>query len=266
MARMNGFRRLVFCVLICAFNTSFAAISSVPTIRAHTPGYFEVIGAGSISNVDADGSIAVTSSETDTLHQTNNNAWNSWGGQLGVGYVYFLGHAVEYSDKVQWFPTFEPELNVYFNKYKNSGQVWRFGSPAFSQLTYDMPIYSTRLMLDGALTVISRSEYSAYVIGGIGGAWNRAKYSDKANAGLTCATTSISLNKNARPHFVWEVGAGAAYVLNDRTNLFVEYLYTDYGRLTASGGGSTGAITAPMTAAIFKLQTQAILLGLHVSV
>jgi opacity protein-like surface antigen len=271
MKWMNGCRPLLLSyTFLCVCSAAFAAapspkgISKIPT---HTPGHFEVIGAGSLSNVNAsNGTLTVTSSERDKLNQTNDNAWTSWGGQLGAGYVYFIGHAVEFSNTVQWFPTIEPELNVYFNKYNNAGQVWRFGSPAFNQLTYNMPIYSTRLMLDGALTVISKSESSAYVIGGIGNSWNRAKYSDKDNSGDVCNTASIGLNGHSRSHFVWEVGAGVAYVINNRTNLFLEYLYTDYGRLTASGGGSTGAITAPMTTANFNLQTQAVLLGVHMSV
>lgn len=54
-----------------------------PVHLGHTSGYFELIGAGSLSAVLAGTSqLGVTSNEVDTLVQTNRNALNSWGGQL----------------------------------------------------------------------------------------------------------------------------------------------------------------------------------------
>jgi hypothetical protein len=179
------------------------------TATTHTPGYLEIIGAGSLSNVRAgNGSLGVTSSETDTLQQTNNNKWNSLGAQLGLGYVYFLGDATEYSTKTQWFPMFEPQVNVYFNKYENLGNVFRFGNSANNELTYNMPIYSTRLMLDGALTIVSYKESSAFVIAGIGNSWNRIGYKDYDGSGAPCTNQSVHLSNHSRSHFVWELGAG----------------------------------------------------------
>jgi opacity protein-like surface antigen len=275
--QINRLRPLIYsCIFPVAIIMScidcpaaFAAQSS-PTLakkQAYTPGYLEVIAAGNLSNVNTRNStIAVTRSETDKLVQTNQNAWNSWGGQFGVGYVYFLGQAVEFSQATQWFPKFESEVTVNANKFNNSGDVWRFKNPAWNQLTYNMPIYSTRLMLDGALTVISRAETSAYVIGGVGNSWNRINYGDNANPGPGCTNASISLDKNSRSHFVWEVGAGLAYVISGRSNLFLEYLYSDYGTLSASGGGHSGPITAPTLSAKLNLQTQGVFLGVHVAI
>ena len=73
---------IVLCTLMLACPVTFAAShhAKKKLYNAHTPGYFEAIGAGSVSNVRAaNGHLGVTSSETDTLVQTNNNAWNSWG-------------------------------------------------------------------------------------------------------------------------------------------------------------------------------------------
>ena len=231
-------------------------------------GYFELIGAGSLSAVDAgDGLLGVTSSETDTLVQTNENDWNSWGGQFGVGYVYFRANAQKYAERTQWFPMIEPEVNVYYNRYQNKGDVYRFGSPTYNELTYNMSINSTRLMLDGALTVVSKRQWSTYVIGGIGNAWSRVKYSDSDKSGDPCVLANLSLNGHDSSRFVWEVGAGEAYDVTDKVRISFQYLYTDFGHITTSGHGQTGTITTPLLIpASFNLQAQALLLGLHVKV
>jgi len=245
--------------------TAFTAAQASP---AHTPGYFEAIAAGSVSQVNAgNGHLAVTSSETDKLVQTNNNSLNSWGGQLGLGYVYFISKAKRYSNHVQWFPVIEPELNVYYNDYQNKGDVYRFGSAAFNELTYNMPIHSTRVMLDAALTVASYKRFSTYLIAGIGDSWNRVGYSDKDNSGDMCDTQNVHLNTHTSSNFVWEAGVGVAYAFNNHAKLSFQYLYTDFGTLKTSGSGTSGTITNPtLSPASFNLHTQALLLGLHLSV
>jgi len=235
-------------------------------IQVASPGYFDVIGAVSISKVHAgNGYLGVTSSETDTLKQTNSSNWNSWGGQFGAGYVYFLGNAQRYSDCWQWFPMLEPEVNLYYDDYKNKGDVLLFGDPALNDATYNMPIHSTRLMLDAALTIVSKREYSTYVIAGIGDAWNRVGYSDSANGSAPCIT-NLNLSNHSSSHFVWEVGAGVAYAFNETAGLSFEYLYTDFGRIQTSSNGNTGTSTPLFSPASFNLHTQALLLGLHLSV
>lgn len=243
-------------------------LTSPAVFAAHTPGYFDVIAAGSISQVKAgNGRMGITSDETDTLVQTNDNNWNSWGGQLGLGYVYFLGNSQRNSEQLQWFPMFEPELNVYYNRYKNKGNVYRFGSPEFNDLTYSMPFQSTRVMLDGALTIESWRQFSTYVIGGIGNSWNRIGYSDAFKSSDGCSVQNLSLSNKTSSKFVWELGAGIAYAINNTVGLSFQYLYTDYGTLSTTAQGNTGALTLPLLSpARFTLHTQALLLGLHVMV
>lgn len=276
--KMKGFRLLILCFLVLTCSAAFATTDHSKhkykdykdykgaTAPHHTPGYFELIGAPSLSKVDPSSTLGVTSSETDTLQQRNMSNWNSWGGQLGVGYVYFIGNALRYSEHLQWFPKFEPEANVYYNNYKNHGDVYRFGSSAFNQLKYNMPIRSTRLMLDGALTIVSKRGFSTYVIAGIGNAWNRVGYRDTVNAGDVCNTQPISLSNHITSHFAWEAGVGLALAFNERLGVSFEYLYTNYGKYKTTSSGNTGLITAPViTPASFNLHTQALLLGLHVT-
>lgn len=249
---------------LLAVSVPDAAISPVKG-----PNHFEVIGALGIANLMAgDGYLGVTSSETDRLVQTNSSDWNTFTGQLGLGYVYYLHGAQRYSENTQWFPLIEPEINGYYlGRNSIKGDVWRFSSPAFNDMTYNMPIESYRLMFDTALTVVSKRQYSLYAIGGIGNAWNRIGYSDSDRSSIPCADQYLGLNTTTRSSFAWEAGAGLSYAFNNRFALSLEYLYTDLGQVKTPASGFTGAITAPVIVpANIKLTSQAALLGLHVAI
>lgn len=231
--------------------------------------HFEVIAGLGIAKLNAGNSeLGVTSSETDKLVQTNPNAWNTFGAQLGVGYIHYFGDARQYADKVQWFPSIEPEVNLYYLSSSSiKGDVWRFNDPNFNQLKYDIPLHSTRLMLDAALTVASWKKLSVYAIGGIGNAWNRIGYSDQdKDTSTPCTDQRLNLNKNTRAHFSWEAGAGLTYAANTRVSFSLEYLFTYLGTVQTSGSGYTGTITAPVIVpAHFNLRSQTALLGLHIA-
>jgi len=235
------------------------------------PNHFELIGALGVARLNTGNSnLGVTSSETDRLVQTNSNNWNTFAGQLGIGYVYYFANAQRYSDQLQWFPSVEPELNAYYLS-KNSavtGDVWRFGSPAFNQLTYKIPVRSSRLMLDAALTILSQQQFSLYAKGGIGNAWNRISYSDIDNEpNDPCPNQRLHLNSNTRSNFAWEAGGGVSYAFNDRVALSLEYLYADLGNTRGSAYGNTGTITVPVIVPPrFNLVAQTGLLGIHIAI
>jgi opacity protein-like surface antigen len=233
--------------------------------------HFEILGGPGVSQLSASnsslGSLGVTSSETDKLVQTNANAWNTLAAQLGAGYVHYFGNAQQYSEQVQWFPSIEPELNVYYLSSNSiDGNVLRFGSAAFNDLTFDIPIRSTRLMLDAALTIVSWKKLSIYAIGGIGNAWTRVGYKDTANDGNPCPEQRLDLNNKTNSNFAWEVGAGMTYAFNERFALSGEYLYAGLGNVKTAGSGNTGTITSPVIApAKFNLRSGAGLLVLHIA-
>lgn len=231
--------------------------------------HIDIIGALGVASLSVnDGYLGVTSSEIDRLVQTNGNDWNTFAAQAGIGYVYYLRNYDPFSDQAQWFTAIEPELNGYYlGQSSIKGDVWRFGSPEFNDMTFNMPIDSYRLMLDGALTVVSKKQYSLYAIGGIGNAWNRVGYSDADRNGIPCADQFLDLNSTTHSSFAWEVGAGLSYAFNNRIALSLEYLYADLGSIKTPGTGFTGTITAPvLDPANFKLTSQAALLGLHIAI
>lgn len=230
--------------------------------------HFEVIGALGIAKLNAGNSeLGVTSSETDKLVQTNANNWNTFAAQLGVGYVYYFRRGKLYTDNAQWFPSIEPQLNLYqLSSNSVKGDVWRFNSSAFNQLKFDIPVHSTRLMLDAALTIVSKKQLSLFAIGGIGRAWNRVSYSDTDNGNVPCANQRLNLNSRSNSNFAWELGAGLNFAFNDRVGLSVEYLYTHLGPVKFSSNGSTGTITRPVIVTNkFNLNSQTALLGLHIA-
>lgn len=236
---------------------------------AKTRNHFEIIGALGVAKLSANNStLGVTSSEIDTLVQTNSGSWNTFAGQLGLGYIYYFRNARPYSDSAQWFTSVEPQVNIY-HLASNSvdGDVWRFESSDFNQMTYDIPVHSTRLMLDATLSVLTWKKLSVYAKGGIGNAWNRIGYSDTDNADDSgIVNQRLDLNNRTNTKFVWEAGAGLLYDFNKRVGLSLEYLYANLGKVKTAAAGNTGTITEPVIVpARFNLKSQAVLLGLHIA-
>jgi len=231
--------------------------------------HFEIIGAAGVANLKTgNGFLGVTTSETDRLVQTNRGDWDTFSGQLGVGYVYYFPGAQRYSESTQWFPAIEPEVNGYYIGQNNiEGDVWRFGSSEFNQMIYKMPTQSTRLMFDTALTILSKRQYSLYGIGGIGNAWNRVSYRDADRSGVPCVDQELHLNSSRHSNFAWEAGAGLSYAFNQHIALSLEYLYADLGKVNSSSEGTMGTITTPvLVPAHFNITAQSALLGLHIIV
>lgn len=231
-----------------------------------TCNHFEVIGAGGVAKLKAgNSSLAITSDETDTLDQTNSNSWSTLAGQLGVGYIYHFCGLQRCPNDFQWFPSIEPQLNVYqLSSDSIEGNVLRFGM--FNQGTFDIPVRSTRLMFDVALTIAAWNQFSLYAKGGVGHAWTRLSYSDSINTNPGCHM-DLNLSSYTNSNFVWETGAGVLYDFNNRFGVSLEYLYANLGRVKTSTQGSVSTFTIPtISAASFNLKSQTALLGLHIAV
>ena len=224
--------------------------------------HFDIIGAVGIATLGvSDAQFRVSSIETDRMLQ-NNTSWNNFSGQLGIGYVHYLPETWR-STEVTWFPSIEPELNVYYVGGSSiEGNVLQYESRALNNLTYSMPINSTRLMIDGVLTLASMDQFSIYGKGGLGNAWSRIGYSDEFN---TSRLNRFNQNTRTDSSFVWEAGAGVQYAFNPRIGLSLEYLYTTLGNQTIAKQGN-GATTSIVRSGAFHMNTQAALLGLHVTV
>jgi len=238
-----------------------ASIDKLPKICSEN--YVDVIFAGGIAGVHTrDSHMRVTSTEIDTLAQTNSYQWDDGTGKLGLGYVYYMVDGPRISDELRWFPTIEPMLNLYYSNLDVNGDIYRFNSVLLNDLRYSTTIKNTRLMLDVALAIVSQGKYSLYALLGIGEGWSRLSYRDRLGD-----ATRISLNTDNETNVVWEWGVGASYAFNKTVNVSLEYIFTDLGRMHTSNTGTTNGIAMPqLVGANFQVTTQAFLLGLHVAI
>jgi opacity protein-like surface antigen len=130
-----------------------------------------------------------------------------------------------------------------------------------------MSLQSARVMVDGALTVVSKKNLSLYAIGGIGNAWNLLSYKDADNSNAAdCPNQGLNLGRKTTSNFAWEVGGGLTFSIHPRVLFSFEYLYADLGQAKTSSSGNTGTIAIPkITPAQLDLDSQALLFGLHVT-
>lgn len=244
--------------------------STQPVSGAVTPIYIpneshgEVIIAGGIAGVHTrDSQMQVTSGEIDTLAQTNSYRWDNATGQLGLGYVYYTVNGPRITEEFRWFPTIEPMLNLYYSNLDIKGDVYRFKDVLLNDVNYKTNIKNARLLLDVALTIFSKCQYSVYGLLGIGEGWSRINYRDKEGG-----VTRINLDTDTENNIVWEWGAGASYAFSNYANVSLEYVWTDLGRMHTSSVGAinNNIIVAPqLIGANFQVATQAIMLGFHIA-
>lgn len=245
-----------FLALSLPLSTVFAG--SMGPVLAPSPMVcpIELIAGGGWANLDISRtSIQVTRDEIDVLAHRNDN-WDTGIVQLGAGYV------APFMDGSNFFHTFRVQLNDYYTSDSFNGPVYRFGDPSFADYNYKMKVQSNRVMLDGLMDLYSLNNYSLYAKGGIGSAWNRARYSDAGLVSFDCLPNGLAFNADTRFQFAAEAGAGLRYDLSKSIGVSLEYLYAYLGKAgTGSGtGGSCVAVVDPIN---FNLNVQSAILALH---
>ncbi len=204
----------------------------------------------------------MTETETDNLRQTSNPMVGEFG--IGATYVFPL------KDKTKWFSTGRLGLNYRYmsnNLWKNfvQGQIEQYQDARMANYTYQLNLINQRLMMDLSLTFWERERASLFVIGGLGYGWNKLHYSDYPNPGIE--EGNLNLNTSRTNKFTSEVGVGAFYQCTDQLKVSVQYLYNYFGRIsTGSYGYLNGVATAAISPANFKLDTNEVLLGLHLAI
>jgi hypothetical protein len=252
----------MFCYLLNGAVSALPLSDAFPILNNH----YEAIGALGVANLRPTNSqLGLTQSETDTLVPTNKRVWQTLAAQIGTGYLYFLRDSNLTPNSLHWLSSLEPQINFYYLTSSSlKGQIYRFSNPNFNDFTFNIPVNSSRLMLDLALTALTYKNLSAFGILGMGEAWTVLGYNESANGG--CPESGLSLANNSTLHFAWEVGGGLLYSFNERIGLSIEYLYTDLGRVRLSTTGNAGLITVPiLNSGYFRLRSQTGLLGLHIA-
>lgn len=203
---------------------------------------------GGISQLHLQGDyqISPTQFETDALQQTNQ--MNSFLWAVGVGYKFLVGSLVD---------NILLGVNLYHFSTVAEGNVYQYGLSEFNNYSYRLPINSTRLMLDGKFFTPEWQQFSLFVVGGLGVAWNKLGYSEAPMPDIVDINTR--LDNHSSTQFAYELGAGLQYSMTQHLSFSVEYLFANLGdAATATQGNKIFA-----TPADFRLYTHAGLLGLH---
>lgn len=194
--------------------------------------------------------LAVTNTETDTLHQTHGSGSGLFA--IGLGYDYLLN-----STSPRGLHDVLIGLTVYDAKVTSKGDVYQFGLASLNNFTYRLPIHSTRLMIDSKLSAQPWHSISPCLIAGLGAAWNRADYQDTPDNAML---RGIRLGLGEQLQLAWEAGVGAQYAINPSFALFAEYLYADAGHAKTLPENGAGAVLGNI-----PVQSNSVLLGINFS-
>lgn len=240
---MNHYKKYLIALGLVSFSSfSLAAVD------------FHIGGGPSRFNT-SDGSIRVTSSETDTL--VANNSWGGGIGNIGVGIGSPFSNVTN-----PLIQSLKFEVNGYYVENDVKGPIYRFGDPAFHDYDYKASVRSTRLMVDGLFNVLNFGQASLFVKGGIGGALNSTNYKETALGGGACNGTTISLSRSDELQFAAEAGAGVQFNFSQSFGVSLQYLYAHLGD-AESGLGATAGCLGAVSPSSFHLNNESVLLSLH---
>lgn len=200
------------------------------------------VAAGAAFNDFDNAKLAVTTTETDTLHNKNNNN-AAFISAIGLGYQVCNIYA---------------GLGLYNTNLEDKGSVYLFGSPSLSDFKYHLPIHTTRLMLEGKLYGPAWYKLSPYFAAGIGASWNRNKYSETS---VFDGEPGIILAKREQLKFAYQAGVGIQTPITQSLSAFAEYMYANLGHAKTSVYGNT-PIIAPVS---IPLHINSLLIGLGYS-
>jgi len=227
-------------------------------------GHSELIGSlGSATLNPGSSQVTIAPSEIDKLMQNTSNSWSSFTQNVGYGFIFYPNNE-RYAYDITWFPSIEPQINFYNldNSNNLTGTVLRFGNPALNDYTYKITIHTIRLMIDTAVTLVAWKNFSLYGLFGFGNARNTINYSDQNNP----ITKRLNLNSKTKSQLAWETGLGMRVEMNDNYSITLQYLYADLGSAIPAIDGSALTVPAVIVPPEFKVNSQAVFLGLRVAI
>ncbi|MCB1827501.1 MAG: outer membrane beta-barrel protein, partial [Coxiellaceae bacterium] len=147
-------------------------------------------------------------------------------------------------------------LDLFHINTKQQGDVWQFQLPIFNNLTYTLPISSTRILLNSEWGFRPVFHYVfPFIEAGIGFAINEASYNDAPKPGTTAMP--LHLNHHTQGQFSYSIGGGFRIPVRKNMEASLRFIYTDLGHAKTTNTGSI-TIAAPVSVA---LTTQTWVLG-----
>lgn len=172
-----------------------------------------------------------TAFRTDTVYIDNQRANFS----PAVGLLYRLNADSLHAPLGQYLSDLSLGLNWYYTNSTRTGSVYEYSLPNFNNATYDMPIKTSRLMLDmewGFHPVAFN--LMPFVEAGLGGARNTMGFTNIPRSGIGADGGTYQLPPNANTAFAYELGLGLKYACNDKMLVSLRYLYSDLSHIKSS--------------------------------
>lgn len=147
-------------------------------------------------------------------------------------------------------------LNLFYFTTEQQGDVWQFQLPVFNNLTYTLPLCSTRILFNTEFTFrpIFKRVFP-FVEGGIGLAINEASYADTPKPNNTVPPTL--LNHHTQSQFAYSVGGGFRIPFRKDMEASIRFVYSDLGRAKTASTGNL-PVQGPIS---IELTSQSWLLG-----
>jgi len=160
-----------------------------------------------------------------SIVKNKNMSDHAWGGALALGY--------DFNKKVQIPLRAELECAI-FSEVSDKKSAWYSSSPTYDDLnTIKQKLQIQTLFVNAYYDFHNSTAFTPYLGGGLGLAFIRAKGNygwDSFNGGVpTGASESISMGAKSTVNFAWNIGAGAAYAINNNISLDMGYRFAGLG-------------------------------------
>jgi opacity protein-like surface antigen len=248
--------KLFKCLCVCSVFLLFSSVSSIASVHD-----FEISGALGFSDLNSnDGSYQFSrhSLPPDILKKDRTS--RSLNYKVGIGYNLFT----EKLSENRFLNNLLLELNFYRSAGSIYGKTYAFGEPppVGDDIDFQLNIDNNmRLMLDIKPSLFTWRGFSPYVVLGAGIGWIKTNYQEyNHNNPGTGATVNSATSRN----FVSEGGVGLKYEVNEHASLFLEYLYTRYGKLKTYGAATSDGVSRPSSPEFPNMYTNTALLGLYI--
>ena len=138
-------------------------------------------------------------------------------------------------------------------KLSQQGDVWQFALPLFDTLSYSYYIHHSRVMFESKLlTIVPRYQtIHPYFSWGLGTAYNRA-HSYQETRLIPQAVPMTSFANHNQNAFVWGVGVGVDYSLDQHVRVGIGYQFADLGGVSL---GVTPAASTTQTLGLSHIYT-----------
>lgn len=216
----------------------------------------EVSAAGGLNWLNTNNkTLTISPFETDQVivnEVSNQAAW-----KVGVGYYFF--------EDLPFFRNFLQNLLVEANVYQVSGHlngvVLQYELPQFTNYNFNAPFTSTRLMFDAKPNLFTYNRLSAYLLLGVGAAWNKLSYRELGIGVGVPPNSNLILSNNTNVQLAGDLGLGLDVVLSKHLNFTAEYVYGFMGQGSPGNNSPNGVLL--QTAPKFSFQSQSLLFGLR---